>query len=59
MEVIDGSGVIGLLVGYTFMAACSLSALLAFYYAWKRGILSHEEAPKYQMMQEENEHESL
>lgn len=50
---LDGWGVTGLLLDYTFMIALSGSTVLLFLYFWKKGRLNFDEGPKYQMLEED------
>lgn len=54
MQVLDGCGIHGYIMHYSLLFAMVGSALLAFFYFWRKGRLDMDESPKMQMMQEED-----
>lgn len=56
--MLDGGGMSGEIFLFTFAAATFGSALLAFFYFWRKGQLNLDESPKFEMMQQEEDHES-
>lgn len=48
---LDGSGIYGSLLHYSFLFAFLGSALLLLFYFWSKGRLDMDEEPKMQMMQ--------
>lgn len=55
LAVIDGFGVYGNLLHYSFVISIVGSSFLVFFYLWKKGRLGMDEEAKYQMMNEEVE----
>jgi hypothetical protein len=53
LAVLDGAGVYGSLLHYSFVVAFVGSAFLIFICIWWKGKLNMDEGPKFQMMQEE------
>jgi len=52
---VDGGGVYGSVLYYSFTIAYVGSAFLIFIYLYRKGKLDMDEGPKNQMMQSENE----
>ena len=60
LGIIDGFGVAGTFLHYGLVIAFVGSAFLLFIYLWTKGRLDMDEAPKYKMMeceQQEEEHD--
>ncbi len=55
LSVIDGFGVYGSLVHYVLTIFFVGTAFLIFFYLWRVGKLDMDEAPKWQMMQSDEE----
>ena len=55
LAVLDGAGVYGSLLHYSFVVAFVGSAFLIFICIWWKGKLNMDEGPKFQMMQEQEE----
>lgn len=55
MAVIDIGGVYGGMLHYGMTFAFVGSALVTFFYLWRKGRLDMDEEPKMQMMQEDQE----
>lgn len=54
-EMMDGMGIYGSLVHYVSVIFLVLMAFLIFFYLWHKGQLNMDEAPKYQMMEGDEE----
>lgn len=54
---VDGFGIQGLYFCAGSIVALSLSAVLAFFYFWKKGRLGFDEEAKYQMLKEDEDEE--
>lgn len=52
--IVDGFGVHGSYFHYGLIIAMVGSAMLAFFYFWKKGRLDMDEEPKWQMMKNES-----
>jgi len=50
---VDGGGIYGSFLQYSLFFALLGSALLVFFYFWRKGKLDMDEAPKMQMMNED------
>lgn len=50
----DSFGYAGLLLDYMVIIFFSAGALLLFFYFWYKGRLNFDEAPKFQMLQEDH-----
>ncbi|CUI15668.1 Conserved putative membrane protein [Candidatus Protochlamydia naegleriophila] len=53
LAVVDGFGIYGNLLHYSFVISIVGSSFLVFFYLWKKGRLGMDEEAKYQMMNEE------
>jgi cbb3-type cytochrome oxidase subunit 3 len=53
----DGFGYMGLIFDYALIVFFSGSTLILFLYFWKKKRLDFDEAPKYQMLSDEVDHE--
>ncbi|MEI8365525.1 MAG: hypothetical protein WCF65_03815 [Parachlamydiaceae bacterium] len=54
----DWSGIYGGIFHYSMIFATSGSALLAFFYFWKKGRLDLDEEPKILMMQDDRKEDA-
>ncbi len=53
----DAIGAYGGILTYAMIFATMGSALLAFIFFWKNKRLDFDESPKYQLFEDENDHE--
>lgn len=53
-KTLDGCGVYGSLIHYSFAFFFGGSALLIFAYLWKKGLLDMDEEPAIHMLKEES-----
>lgn len=52
---LDPMGIEGMILDYAFLFTSTLGALLLFLYFYKTNRLDFDEAPKYQMFEDEGE----
>lgn len=50
--MIDSYGLVGLIVDYAFIIASTISALIAFFYAWSHNMLGFDEEAKQHLFEE-------
>lgn len=52
--MMDGIGIYGMVLQYALVFALFFSALLFFFYFWRKKRLDFDEGPKYEMLAQES-----